>query len=199
MSPALAMAELSEQFCIEFEKASNEGKNWAPKAALDLCMEVIWKHKHAYYFTGPCENFLTHPENRSRLMLSARNAHKLAEQIHLSGADFAELGNSLCFEIATDASKRKDQLDKNSALIKRAGRLLAEVNGAERFLAVGCGHTAAMCKLAQAGGRTSSKLLQDSSGYGCFETEEKRKIVSASRPPAEAACDSYVRKLGDVK
>ena len=50
-------------------------------------------------------------------------------------------------------------------MIKRAGGLLAEINGAERFLTVGCGHTAAMCKHAQAGGRTSSKLLQDPNGY----------------------------------
>ncbi len=159
------MAELSEQFCTEFEKALKDGKNLPPKAALDLCMEVIWKYKHAYKFTGPCEAFLTHPENRSRLMLSARNAHKLAEQIHLSGADYAQLGNALCFEIAIDAKKRQLQLDKNSALIKRAGGLLAEINGAERFITVGCGHTAGICKHAEAGGRTSSKILQDPNGY----------------------------------
>ena len=159
------MAELSEQFCTEFEKALADGRNLPPKAALDLCMEVIWKYKQAYKFTGPCDVFLTHPENRSRLMLSARNAHKLAEQIHLSGADYAQLGNALCFEIAIDATKKKSQLDKNRALILRSGGLLAEISGAERFITVGCGHTAGICKHAEAGGRTSSKILQDSNGY----------------------------------
>ena len=108
----MALAELSEQCCTEFEKVLKDGKNVPPKAALDLCMEVIWKHKLAYKFTGPCENFLTHPENRCRLMLSARNAHKLAEQIHLSGADYAQLGNALCFEIALDPAKRALQFEK---------------------------------------------------------------------------------------
>lgn len=159
------MSELPESFCKEFEQALADSKNMPSKAALDLCMTVIWRHKLAYKFTGPCENFLTHPENRSRLMLSARNAHKLAEQIYLSGADFAQLGNAMCFEIAVEATKRKHQLEKNASLIKRAGGLLAEMTGAERFITVGCGHTASLCKHAQAGGRTSSKVLQDANGY----------------------------------
>ena len=159
------MADLTSDFCAEFEQAFKDGKKLPPKAALDLCMEVIWRHKHAYTFEGPCENFLTHPENRSRLMLSARNAHKHAENIHLSGADLDQLKNALCFELAKDPAKRALQLRKNAELIKRAAGLLADINGAERFITVGCGHTAAICKHAKAGGRTSSKLLQDVNGY----------------------------------
>ena len=159
------MAELTAEFCAAFEQALKDGRKLPPKAALELCMKVIWKHKHAYYFEGTCDNFLTHPENRSRLMLSARNAHKLAELIHLSGADLDELGTALSFEIANEPSKRAQQLRKNQELIKRACGLLADINGAERFITVGCGHTAAICKHAKAGGRTSSKIIQDVNGY----------------------------------
>ena len=165
-----------------------DGKNLPPKAALDLCMEVIWKYKQAYKFTGPCDAFLTHPENRSRLMLSARNAHKLAEQIHLSGADYAQLGNALCFEIAIDAKKRQLQLEKNSALIKRAGGLLAEINSAERFITVGCGHTAGICKHAEAGGRTSSTILQDPNGYMDVAKLKKRNIQKMLEAGWEWTC-----------
>ena len=174
------MADLTSDFCAEFEQAFKDGKKLPPKAALDLCMEVIWRHKHAYTFEGPCENFLTHPENRSRLMLSARNAHQHAENINLSGADLDQLKNALCFELAKDPAKRALQLRKNAELIKRAAGLLADINGTERFITVGCGHTAAICKHAKAGGRTSSKLLQDVNGYldvSKLERDPKFKLM----------------------
>ena len=44
---------------------------------------------------------------------------------------------------------------------KRADGLLASVTGEERFLTLGCGHTAAFCKLALEGGVTTQESLSD--------------------------------------
>jgi hypothetical protein len=159
------MSVLSAAFKAEFKQALLDGKKLPTKEAFDLGMEVIVNHKLWYEYEGPCDMMLTHPENRSRLMLSARNAHKLADLIHLAGADLDQLVNSFCFEIATDPAKRAMQLNRNGELVKRANGLLPRINGAERFLTVGCGHTAAICKHAKAGGKTSSKLLKDVNGY----------------------------------
>lgn len=159
------MAILSDSFKTEFAQALLEGKKLPAKEALDICLEIIDRYKLWYSYEGPCDAFLCHPENRSRLMLSAHNADRLMEKIHQAGADLALLVNAIAIEIAKDSTKRAYQLDKNDELIKRAGGLLANRNGAERFLTIGCGHTAAGCKNAMAGGKTCSKLLQDVNGY----------------------------------
>jgi hypothetical protein len=55
------------------------------------------------------------------------------------------------------------------------------MTGAERFITVGCGHTAGICKHAEAGGRTSSKILQDSNGYMDVAKLKKRNIQKNAR------------------
>lgn len=159
------MAILSDDFKTEFAQALHEGKKLPAKEALDSCLVIIDKYKLSYPYEGSCEAFLCHPENRSRLMLSAHNADRLVEKIHLAGADLALLVNAIAIEISKDGTKRAYQLQKNDELIKRAGGLLANRNGAERFLTIGCGHTTAGCKNAISGGKTCSKILQDVNGY----------------------------------
>ena len=78
--------------------------------------------------------------------------------------------------------------NKNSAVIKRAGGLLAEINGAERFITVGCGHTAGICKHAEAGGRTSSKILRDPNGYMDVAKLKKRNIQKMLEAGWEWTC-----------
>ena len=98
-------------------------------------------------------------------MLSPFNAHRNAATIHRVGADRKQLINAVAIELAPDGTDaRNKQLAANEGLIKRADGLLAGINGSERVLSVGCGHTAAFCKHAAVGGRTSEEVLADDAG-----------------------------------
>ena len=104
--------------------------------------------------------FLTHVKNRGGLLLSPHNVHKNAAGIKAAGADMDQLGNAWCTELPDAGPARKLALEKNASLIKRADGLLALINFCERFLSLGCGHTVAFCKHADAGGKTNQKSLQ---------------------------------------
>ena len=97
-------------------------------------------------------------------MLSPFNAHRNAGRIHDGGADRKQLTNALSTEIAPEGQHRAEQLLANQKLIERAGGLLAPINDEERYLTLGCGHTAAWCKLADVGGPTPEKVLRDDAG-----------------------------------
>ena len=62
--------------------------------------------------------------------------------------------------------------------------MLAEVNGSERFLIVGCGHTTAFCKLAGTlRGKTTSSKLGDDHGmidlHKLFKNSEFKAMITA--------------------
>ncbi len=118
--------------------------------------------------------FLTHKANRGGLLLSPHNVHRNAARIHLCGADLKQLNNAICMELAPSGKIREEHLTKNKLLIKRANGLLAPINGSERYLTLGCGHTTAFCKQAAIQGRTSQKALQ------CADSEkvDLQKICS---------------------
>ena len=97
-------------------------------------------------------------------MLSVHNVHSNAATIHSVGVDRKMRSNGICFELSDEGEQRSTNLMKNRALIARSKGLLAEINGRERYLSVGCGHTAASVKLAKVGGRTIEPSLQDSVG-----------------------------------
>ena len=92
------------------------------------------------------------------------NVHANAATIHSFGADRKMPSNAICFELSDEGEQRSTNLMKNRALIARSKGLLAEINGRERYLSVGCGHTTAFVKLAEVGGRTTEPSLQDSVG-----------------------------------
>ena len=57
-------------------------------------------------------------------------------------------------------------MQANERLIKRSDGLLAKMNGEERFLSLGCGHTVAGCKAAGAGDcKTTQPELADGDGF----------------------------------
>ena len=88
----------------------------------------------------------------------------MAAIIHSIGADRKALNNAVCFELADAGRQRSINIEKNEQLIARSKGLLACLSGEERFLSVGCGHTAAFVKLAKAGGKTTAPSLQDADG-----------------------------------
>ena len=85
-------------------------------------------------------------------MLSVHKVHANAATIHSVGADRKMLNNAICFELSVDGEQRSTNLKKKRELVARSNGLLAEMNGRERYLSVGCGHTAAFVKLAKVGG-----------------------------------------------
>ena len=91
-------------------------------------------------------------------MLSVHNVHANAATIHSVGADRKMLNNAICFELSVAGEQRSTNLMKNRGLIARLKGLLAEMNGRERCLSVGCGHTADFVKLAKVGGGLLSGL-----------------------------------------
>ena len=73
-------------------------------------------------------------------MLSVHNVHANAATIHSVGADRKMLSNAICFEFTDEGEQRSTNLMKNRAIVAWSKGLLAEINGRERYLSVGCGH-----------------------------------------------------------
>jgi hypothetical protein len=157
LSP-LFIAEFGELMANELKMTSNE--------CLKSGMDILSKHKllkkvkkvHPKFF-------LTHKENRNRLMLNGKNCHKKGAVIERIGADRKQLSTAVCTEIAPSGPTRVSNLEANQALIKRSGGLLAPMNGEELYLSLGCGHTVAFCKVAPLCPATAEKSLQDKYGY----------------------------------
>ena len=155
---------ITPEFSAEFEDALDVGKSLPPKEAFQTCLAICKKHQIGYEFTGTADNFLVHEENRSKLMLTPTKAHKVGDGIHHAGADFQALDSAFAFELSKVPARRAMQIAKNEALVERANGLLAKVNYKERFLTCGTSHFTALCKHANAGGRTPMPKIADRAG-----------------------------------
>ena len=159
------MTRLTEDFRVEFEAALAQENILPYNEVLQLCLDAMNEHKLSYVLQNADNSlFLVHAKSRGGLMLSAHNAHRNAEKIYSVGGDKKQLNNAVAIELSPSGANREINLAKNRDLVKRSNGLLAQINGCERFLTVGCGHTAAFCKHAKVGGKTSSKKLQDVHG-----------------------------------
>ena len=121
-----AYARLTEAFCKEFDQAlyADEPAN----VRFHTCMAIIKKHKLMYIHD--CERavfFLTHLENRGKLMLSPHNVHKNAADILSSGADTDQLMNAYAFELPQGGERREAHIKANQMLIERAQGLVAPI------------------------------------------------------------------------
>ena len=153
-------SRVTPAFRAEFQKLLELRKVTANEH-LQALFECLHNHKFSYWVAQiKVEHFLVHKANRGGLLLSPHNCHRNASRIHKCGADLKQLTHALCMELATTGKTRQEHLDKNASLIKRAGGLLAPINDSERYVTLGCGHTAAFCKQAALQGRTSEKSLQ---------------------------------------
>ena len=149
----MSNSKLTPEFDQQFKAAL--AQKGPANEVLQGCLEVLSKHKMSYVLPEvPAKFFLTHKMNRNGLMLSPYNCHSNALKIHNGGADRKMLTNALCCELAADGEARKSQLEANEKLSSRSGGLLAPINGEERYLTLGCGHTTAFVKLALIKGMT---------------------------------------------
>ena len=108
---------------------------------------------------------LVHPDNRSKLGVNAFNAHRNGAFIKRMGADLQELLKATAFEICGVEPKRTEQIEFNRRLVDAAAGMLAPINGAERYVSVGCGHTAAFVRAALASCVTPQPSIADGSGH----------------------------------
>ena len=154
------MTQITEAFKKDFSKVLGQ-KSVKANEHLDSLLAVLREHKLLYRVEKiqPCF-FLVHKANRGGLLLSPHNVHRNAARIHSCGADMRQLTNAVCVEMGLNSTLRWEHIAKNRQLVDRANGLLAPLNGAERYLSLGCGHTVAFCKQAAVQGCTSQKSLQ---------------------------------------
>ena len=89
---------ITPQFSAEFAEALENAKHLPPREGFQKCLEVANKHNMTYAVEGTADNFLVHPENRSRLMLTPMKSHKAGEQVHFAGADPKLIDAAYAFE-----------------------------------------------------------------------------------------------------
>lgn len=107
---------------------------------------------------------LVHPDNRSKLGVNPFNAHRVGAYIKRVGGDLRLLAGATAFELSALEPLRSQQVAFNKRLVERSSGMLAPVSGGERYLSVGCGHTAQFAKAVLAQCRTPQASLQDATG-----------------------------------
>ena len=175
----MTMAKMSKDFKQEFGIIIVK-KSISANELLQEALQCLFRHKLAYELHGVlCKYFLTHKTNRGGLMLSPHNVHRNASRIASAGADRKQLTNAVATEISPAGRNRQEQISANEKLISRAAGLLASINGEERYLTLGCGHTAAFCKLALSGGKSPEKKISQDDGTIDVQKIKKNKEFKA--------------------
>ena len=175
------MNRLTPSFVSEFTELMKKEMSMTANEFFQNGMDIMAKHKllKSVKKVRP-KYFLTHKENRNRLMLNHLNVHKKGFVIYSIGADRKQLTTAVCVELAPSGPTRVSNLEANIALIKTSRGLLAPATGEELYLSLGCGHTAAFCKVAPLGGPTPEKGLQDNQGnidYGKLVKQAEYKAM----------------------
>ena len=160
-----AMDRLTEEFKAAFQGLLDAEMKMSSNEFLQQGLLLMEKHKLLKTVVNVHPKlFLTHKENRNRLMLNYLNVHKKGAIILSIGADRKQLATALACELAPSGPTRVANLQANKLLIDKAGKLLAPINGDELYLSLACSHTVAFCKVAGLKGPTPEKALQDPDG-----------------------------------
>ena len=156
----MATSNITDGFLAEFGKLI-ELQKVAPNEHLQRLLSSLDAHNLTYIVDEiHPSKLLTHQANRGGLLLSPHNVHRNAKRIHATGADLKQLTHALCVELQPHGKVREEHIAKNSLLVHRSGGLLAPIHGGERYVTLGCGHTAAFCKQAHVGGITCEASMQ---------------------------------------
>ena len=138
---------------------------------------AVSEREHIHH---PVENaspalFLVHHKNRGGLGLNPHNCQRNVRNIRRVGANLRKLDTAWCFELQAKGARRERDLECNRKIVRRAQGILAPITGAERYVTVGCGHTAAGCKAALAGCKASEPEIADESGFISLPKLQKDK------------------------
>jgi len=162
-------------------------KDKAPNDHMALLMGCLKEHKLLFTVENANPNlFLTHKSNRGGLLLSPHNVHRNAAKIKAAGASMKNLTNAVAMELSSHGALRLEHIQKNDELISKAAGLLASINGGERYVSLGCGHTVAFCKTAQVGGITSAPELKYKGSKGASD----KKGGGCNKIDVQALCES---------
>ena len=95
------MDRLSPAFHAAFSSLMKEDRNMTNNEFMQNGMKILREHK-LLKRVDPAhpKKFLTHIENRNRLMLNAKNVHKKGAVIKSIGADLTQISSAVCVEIA---------------------------------------------------------------------------------------------------
>ena len=174
-----AMNRLTPEFKAEFGQLMDEALDYPPNEFLQKGLDILRKHKLLIekVMIHP-KQMLCHKENRGRLMLNPRKAHRNGARILGIGADKNQLSLALCCELAPSGPTRLANIHLNEQLVHKSHGLLAPVTGDESYISLSCSHTAAFCKVAPLCPKTPYTQLQDQFGkldYGkiCNQTAYK--------------------------
>ena len=156
--------KITPEFRDEFSKLL-ELKDKSANEQLQLLVGCLKAHKMIYMVENiEPKFFMTHKANRGGLLLSPHNVHRNGARIAKVGADFKQLTNALCMELSELGPLRDEHIAANATLIARSDGLLAPLNGGERYVSLGCGHTVAFCKQAAIKGSTVEKSIKIPNG-----------------------------------
>ena len=108
--------------------------------------------------------FLVHPANRGGLGVNAFNVHRVGAQIVRLGVEPQELQKGVAFERQPTEPGHSQQHNFNCRLIDSSKKYLAPVNGSERYVTVGTGHTVQFFRSVLAGCPTPEASLRDQAG-----------------------------------
>ena len=142
----------------------NTGPKIPPNIQFQGCIKVLFKHNQAYEVDIHPTAILPHMRNRGGLLLSPHNLHRNGGRIHKVGADLKQLTNAYGIELAEEGELRAANISANESLVNRSNGLLAPVTGAERFLSLGCGHTAGFCKACYVPCKTTEASIANDEG-----------------------------------
>ena len=157
-------AALDETFKFKFQLELDQTSK-SPWMKFEALMSLLREYKIAYKLEAVKPKlFMVHKGNRGGLGLSPYNAHRNAATIFSVGANKKKLDAAFAMELAPSGTQRESNIRFNEILVARSHGLLAKLTGEERFATLGCGHTAAWCKTAAAGGITPESIFQDASG-----------------------------------
>ena len=125
----------------------------------------VWKQHGLAYETEVhvCE-MICHPDNRPGSWLNGHKAHKTGADVSKTGCVPSKLYDAFAFEVWPMEPKCTSQMDFNRTQVLKAGGLLADVTGTERFLGVNHCHFVAFLKAALAGCKTNQKSIMDGTG-----------------------------------
>ena len=94
---------------------------------------------------------LVHPSNRCGQLINCFDAHNKGHMVLSIGCKLEKLNESMCFEVARDATKKQAQIQANTALATAAKGKVASVSGTERYLSVSSSHITQFVRAVAAG------------------------------------------------
>ncbi len=106
---AAMSSRLSPEFVAAFTELINQEMSISANEFYQKGMAILKEHKLLRYVVKQLPKFfLTHKENRNRLMLNARNVHVKGAVIYAIGADLQQLSTAVCVELAQEAVSDRD-------------------------------------------------------------------------------------------